>query len=96
MIDVVIASYKEDPSFVDSLEANAVVYDKGERGIGIQLENVGRVEDGLPHLRVVDGLLEDARHHGQRVLLRRHLRDEVAHWLAQVPHALLVLVNCWL
>jgi hypothetical protein len=42
MIDVVIASYKEDLSFVDSLEANAIVYDKGGRGVGIPLENIGR------------------------------------------------------
>jgi hypothetical protein len=41
-MDVVIASYKEDLSYVKRISANTIVYDKGDRGIGIQLPNVGR------------------------------------------------------
>jgi hypothetical protein len=41
-MDVVIASYKEDLSYVERINANTIVYDKGDRGLGIQLPNVGR------------------------------------------------------
>lgn len=42
MMDVVIAAYKEDLSWTDKLNANKVIYDKGETGNGIPLENIGR------------------------------------------------------
>jgi hypothetical protein len=41
-MDVVIASYKEDVSYINRINANVIVYDKGERDLGIQLQNVGR------------------------------------------------------
>lgn len=42
MIDVVIASYKEDLSWTEQLKANQIIYDKGDRGVGTPLQNIGR------------------------------------------------------
>lgn len=42
MIDLVVASYKEDVSWLNKINANVYLYDKGERSIGIELKNVGR------------------------------------------------------
>ena len=41
-MDVVIASYKEDVSYIDRINANVFLYDKGDRGLGIELPNIGR------------------------------------------------------